>query len=315
MKTPKLKHKKSPNEIELNNHSTTTDQLFLILSLDIAEKFFNHLNNDKQLKLEIQNYLKESNLLLKRPNLPFDSFIKIDLINQQNDLMNSIINNDFNQLKLKISLWDSALINYFIECIQWSTTKWINEFYNYQNNKFNSIEYKIHHSMFQSLININTINNNTYNNNNINIEKLLCIIISFTMAYILLRHLQLWQLANKHLYNNQIEINQNNENLIKINKTTCLIGSIRFFKSLFQLSPTFNPTNNDNNNNNNNNDEMNLIQFEKQFTGYLFNLDVIAAKLLIEYFSKNFLNKHHLLEKVFGPYTAINQKLVSCIFF
>uniref|UniRef100_A0A095AHK2 Uncharacterized protein n=1 Tax=Schistosoma haematobium TaxID=6185 RepID=A0A095AHK2_SCHHA len=306
MKTPKLKHKRSPNEIELDDHSSTTDQLFLILSLDKAEKFFNHLNNDKQLKLEIQNYLEESNLLLQRPNLPFDSFIKIDSLNKQNNQINSTIdlmNNHFNKLKLKISLWDSALINYFIECIQWSITKWIHEFYNYQNNKFNSIEYKIHHSMFQSLFNIN-------NNNNINIEKLMCIIISFTMAYILLRHLQLWQLANKHLYNNQIELNQNNENLIKTNKTTCLIGSIRFFKSLFQLSPTSNPINDDDNNNNNN-DQINLIQFEKQFSGYLFNLDSIAAKSLIEYFSKNFLNKHHLLEKVFGPYTAINQKLVS----
>ncbi|CAH8433076.1 unnamed protein product [Schistosoma guineensis] len=308
MKTPKLKHKRSPNEIELDDHSSTTDQLFLILSLDKAENFLNHLNNDKQLKLEIQNYLEESNLLLQRPNLPFDSFIKIDLFNKQNDQINSTIdlmNNHFTKLKLKISLWDSALINYFVECIQWSTTKWIHEFYNYQNNKFNSIEHKIHHSMFQSLFNINTTNN--HNHNNINIEKLMCIIISFTMAYILLRHLQLWQLANKHLYNNQMEVNQTNENLIKTNKTTCLIGSIRFFKSLFQLSPTSNPINNDNNNN----DEINLIQFEKQFSGYLFNLDSIAAKSLIEYFSKNFLNKHHLLEKVFGPYTAINQKLIK----
>uniref|UniRef100_A0A5K4FCG9 CUE domain-containing protein n=1 Tax=Schistosoma mansoni TaxID=6183 RepID=A0A5K4FCG9_SCHMA len=331
MKTLKSKSKKPSNEID--ESQSTSDQLFLIISLDIAKKFLNHLNNDHNLKLEIQNYLENTNLILKRPNLILNSFIKTDLFKQKYqiqsmDLINNNNNNNpnhFNIMEPKTSLWDSALINYFLGCIKWSTTKWIQEFYKKKTKKFNLINNKINNSMFQSY---QLLIDDHYND--MNIEKLLCIIISFTTAYILLRHLQLWQLNNKYLYINNIEFSSiKNDNLINNNntttnndKTTCLIGSIHFFKSLFQLSPTYVPNNNNNNSSHNsttnndnssntNNIENNLLNFEKQFSGYLSNLDLIAAELLIEYFSKNFLNKHYLLENVFGPYTAINQKLIK----
>ncbi|CAH8435132.1 unnamed protein product [Heterobilharzia americana] len=180
----------------------------------------------------------------------------------------NLINNNPKQMEPKTSLWDSALIDYFVECIKWSTTKWIEEFYR---KKSNLIEHKIPISMFQYLPSIDDCSEKE-------VEKLMCLCTSFTTAYILLRHLQLWQLTNENLVKRQTDITVTgnvNEEDEKIN-TTCLVASIQFFKSLFQ--------------------------FPLEHTS--------AGELLVEFFSKHFLNKHHLLERVFGPFTSQNQKLI-----
>ncbi|CAH8432934.1 unnamed protein product [Schistosoma turkestanicum] len=299
MKTPKSKHKKATSETD-ESQPIASDQLFSIISLSSAQKFMNNLENDICLKLAIQTHLEETNLILQRPNLTLiNTILKIDSFKQQyqEEPMSLINNNNSNQMEPKTSLWDAALINYFTECIKWSTTKWIEEFYK---RKSNSIGNRIRVSMFQYLPN----NNINESNEIIDMEKLMCIIISFTTAYILLRHLQLWHLANEQFF-----LNKKNDNFSEKTKTTCLVASIQFFKSLFQLSII--DTIGDEHHHYNTSVEKNLYEFEKQFSGYLSIVELTAAELLIEFFSRHFLNKHNLLERAFGPYTACNQRLIK----
>ncbi|KAH8855181.1 hypothetical protein KSF78_0001924 [Schistosoma japonicum] len=293
----KSKSKRAPSETDL--HKPRFDQIFLIIHVDAAKRFLNNLTNVNQLKLEIQTHLEASNLVLQRPNLSLNSLLKTDLFKQQYHLEPMrLINNNPKEMEPLTSLWDSALINYFLECIKWSTTKWIEEFYK---RNLNIVSNNEHISMFQCLPNINDYNE-------MDVEKLLCIITSFTTAYLLLHHLQLWQLTNGNLFPNTTESNVN-DNLIKEIKTTCLMASIRFFKSLFQSSPVYSAAKSINAHGDKT-VESNLVDFQNQFTGYLSILTPTAAELFIEYFSKHFLNKHNLLERVFGPYTARNQKLI-----
>ncbi|CAH8834885.1 unnamed protein product [Trichobilharzia szidati] len=299
MKNPKTKHKKA--------HSTTddfqfpVDRIFSIMSVDVAKEFMKHLNNnnndnDDQLKLEMQKLLETSDLILQRPNLTFKSLMNTDLF-KQHQLKESmqLINQNPKALEPETSLWDSALIDYFLGCIKWSTSKWIEEFYK---KKSNHIEHRMRVSMFQCLVNID-------DSSEVDIEKLMCISISFSTAYALLRHLQLWQLANESLVKRQIDLSTKDEQIDK----TCLTASIHFLKSMFQSLSTY--TSREIDSHTEDIDQSNLVDFQKKFYGYLSILDITAGQLLIEYFSKHFLNKHNLLERVFGPFTACNQKLIK----
>ncbi|VDQ11882.1 unnamed protein product, partial [Trichobilharzia regenti] len=211
----------------------------------------------------MQKLLETSDLILQRPNLTFkSSLMNTDLFKQhyhQKQPM-QLINQNPKALEPKTSLWDSALIDYFLGCIKWSTSKWIEEFYK---KKSSYIEHRMRISMFQCLINIDDYSE-------VDIEKLMCISIAFSTAYALLHHLQLWQLANESLAKRQIELSTKDEQI----ETTCLTASIHFLKSMFQSLSTYTPGGIDNYNGDI--DQSNLLDFQKKFYGYLSILDLTA---------------------------------------
>ncbi|CAH8436241.1 unnamed protein product [Heterobilharzia americana] len=299
MKNPRANVKKTSSKND--EYHLTLHRVFSVMPVELANKFMKNLCDDIHLKLEMQTFLETSDIVLQRPNLTYKSLRKNDLFKQKYQIepMN-LINNNPKQMEPKTSLWDSALIDYFVECIKWSTTKWIEEFYR---KKSNLIEHKIPISMFQYLPSIDDCSEKE-------VEKLMCLCTSFTTAYILLRHLQLWQLTNENLVKRQTDITVTgnvNEEDEKIN-TTCLVASIQFFKSLFQFP--LEHTSGKITSHKDNSDVSNLVDFQNNFCGYLSILNSTAGELLVEFFSKHFLNKHHLLERVFGPFTSQNQKLI-----